>query len=227
MTCTVAPFDMLRTRLMNQPTDKMSECTFRPTATDKLGPRPLCCVLNRGRGLELTTHPPSDLVYNGFMDATVKIFRNEGPMAFYRGFLPIWGRFAPQVNEHYQQVGAGLNSESYSVVRLERAPQRPFDPSFFSSSSSLRTSFSASSFSSPSFFLYPPSPSLPTHHTPRRPSSSSSSSPTLDPPFPSLPTHHTPHLRRPFSLSSSRRSLLSRATRRYEDFASFAHGMET
>mmetsp|Transcript_25619 Transcript_25619/g.59735 ORF Transcript_25619/g.59735 Transcript_25619/m.59735 type:complete len:314 (+) Transcript_25619:152-1093(+) len=58
MTCTVAPFDMLRTRLMNQPTDKK--------------------------------------IYNGFVDATVKIFRNEGPLAFYRGFLPIWGRFAPQ-----------------------------------------------------------------------------------------------------------------------------------
>lgn len=58
MTCTVAPFDMLRTRLMNQPTDQK--------------------------------------IYNGFTDAAVKIFRNEGPGAFYRGFLPIWGRFAPQ-----------------------------------------------------------------------------------------------------------------------------------
>eukprot|EP00618_Florenciella_parvula_P029576 CAMPEP_0119544274 /NCGR_PEP_ID=MMETSP1344-20130328/54632_1 /TAXON_ID=236787 /ORGANISM="Florenciella parvula, Strain CCMP2471" /LENGTH=38 /DNA_ID= /DNA_START= /DNA_END= /DNA_ORIENTATION= len=36
---------------------------------------------------------PAALVYNGFVDATVKIFRNEGPGAFYRGFLPIWGRF--------------------------------------------------------------------------------------------------------------------------------------
>ena len=58
MTCTVSPFDMLRTTLMNQPTDRK--------------------------------------IYNGFMDAAVKILRNDGPLAFYRGFFPIWGRFAPQ-----------------------------------------------------------------------------------------------------------------------------------
>ena len=58
MTCTVSPFDMLRTTLMNQPTDKK--------------------------------------IYNGFTDAAVKIVRNEGVLAFYRGFFPIWARFAPQ-----------------------------------------------------------------------------------------------------------------------------------
>lgn len=57
MTCTVAPFDMVRTQLMNQPTDKK--------------------------------------LYSGFADAVVKIARTQGPTAFYRGFLPIWGRFAP------------------------------------------------------------------------------------------------------------------------------------
>ena len=57
MTCTVSPFDMLRTRLMNQPTDRK--------------------------------------LYSGFVDAAVKIMKNEGPAAFYRGFLPIWARFAP------------------------------------------------------------------------------------------------------------------------------------
>ena len=58
MTCTVSPFDMVRTTLMNQPVDRQ--------------------------------------VYKGFADAAVKIFKNEGPFAFYRGFFPIWGRFAPQ-----------------------------------------------------------------------------------------------------------------------------------
>jgi hypothetical protein len=57
MTCTVSPFDMLRTRLMNQPTDKK--------------------------------------LYNGFVDAAVKVLKTEGPGAFYRGFFPIWARFAP------------------------------------------------------------------------------------------------------------------------------------
>ena len=58
MTCTVSPFDMLRTTLMNQPTDRQ--------------------------------------IYKGFADAAVTIFKKEGPFAFYRGFFPIWGRFAPQ-----------------------------------------------------------------------------------------------------------------------------------
>ena len=57
MTCTVAPFDMIRTTLMNQPTDKK--------------------------------------LYTGFFDAAAKIARTQGPAAFYRGFIPIWGRFAP------------------------------------------------------------------------------------------------------------------------------------
>jgi len=57
MTCTVSPFDIIRTRLMNQPTDAK--------------------------------------IYNGFVDCFTKILKNEGPTGFYKGFLPIWGRFAP------------------------------------------------------------------------------------------------------------------------------------
>jgi len=57
MTCTVSPFDIMRTRLMNQPADKK--------------------------------------IYNGFFDCAGKIFANEGPLAFWKGFIPIWGRFAP------------------------------------------------------------------------------------------------------------------------------------
>lgn len=57
MTCTVSPFDIIRTRLMNQPSDVK--------------------------------------MYNGFADCFIKIFKNEGPLGFYKGFMPIWGRFAP------------------------------------------------------------------------------------------------------------------------------------
>ena len=57
MTCTVSPFDIIRTRLMNQPTDAK--------------------------------------IYNGFVDCFQKILRTEGPLGFYKGFMPIWGRFAP------------------------------------------------------------------------------------------------------------------------------------
>jgi hypothetical protein len=58
MSVTVAPFDNVRTRLMNQPTDAK--------------------------------------LYNGFVDCCAKTLKNDGPMAFYRGFFAIWGRFAPQ-----------------------------------------------------------------------------------------------------------------------------------
>jgi len=57
MTCTVSPFDMVRTRLMNQPSDAK--------------------------------------IYNNAVDCMVKIAKNEGPLTFWRGFIPIWSRFAP------------------------------------------------------------------------------------------------------------------------------------
>lgn len=57
MTCTVSPFDMVRTRLMNQPADAK--------------------------------------IYNNALDCFVKIIRNEGPLVLWRGFIPIWSRFAP------------------------------------------------------------------------------------------------------------------------------------
>lgn len=57
MVCTVAPFDMIRTRLMNQ--------------------------------------PPDAKIYNGFVHCATTIIKNEGPTALYKGFIPIWSRFAP------------------------------------------------------------------------------------------------------------------------------------
>ena len=58
MSITVTPFDMIRTRLMNQ-----------------------------GVG--------SDKLYNGFVDCVVKVVKNEGILALYSGFIPVWARFAP------------------------------------------------------------------------------------------------------------------------------------
>jgi len=57
MTCTVSPFDMVRTRLMNQPADAK--------------------------------------IYNNAIDCFAKIIKNEGPATLWRGFIPIWSRFAP------------------------------------------------------------------------------------------------------------------------------------
>lgn len=57
MTCTVSPFDMVRTRLMNQPADVK--------------------------------------IYKNALDCAMKIATQEGPLTFWRGFMPIWSRFAP------------------------------------------------------------------------------------------------------------------------------------
>lgn len=57
LTCTVSPFDMIRTRLMNQPADSK--------------------------------------LYNNAADCLVKIVKNEGTLTLWRGFIPIWSRFAP------------------------------------------------------------------------------------------------------------------------------------
>merc|ERR1711953_688333 len=57
MTCTVAPWDMIRTKLMNQP-------------------------LNTNR-------------YSGFLDCLKKTIQMDGFMSLWRGFIPIWARFAP------------------------------------------------------------------------------------------------------------------------------------
>uniref|UniRef100_A0A7S3PX08 Mitochondrial carrier protein n=1 Tax=Chaetoceros debilis TaxID=122233 RepID=A0A7S3PX08_9STRA len=58
MTITVAPWDMLRTKLMNQPTDVK--------------------------------------LYDGFVDCASKTIKEGGVLSLWRGFVPIWARFAPQ-----------------------------------------------------------------------------------------------------------------------------------
>lgn len=58
MTCTVAPWDMIRTKLMSQPTDAK--------------------------------------IYDGFTDCLVKTVKADGVLSLWRGFAPIWARFAPQ-----------------------------------------------------------------------------------------------------------------------------------
>lgn len=58
MTLTVSPWDMLRTKLMSQPTDKK--------------------------------------IYTGFSDCAIKTVKADGVLSLWRGFIPIWARFAPQ-----------------------------------------------------------------------------------------------------------------------------------
>jgi len=68
MTVTVAPSDMIRTKLMNQPTDVK--------------------------------------LYNGFVDCAKKTVQEGGVLSLWRGFIPIWARFAPQAS--MQLIGIEL-----------------------------------------------------------------------------------------------------------------------
>jgi len=78
MTCTVSPFDNMRTLLMNQPTDAK--------------------------------------VYNGFADCFVKTVKKDGPFALYRGFFPIWGRFAPQATLQLVIMDTALNFFGFDTI---------------------------------------------------------------------------------------------------------------
>jgi hypothetical protein len=57
MAITVTPFDMARTRIMNQPKNLV--------------------------------------LYTGMIDCFLKITKSEGPLSVYKGFFPVWARFAP------------------------------------------------------------------------------------------------------------------------------------
>ena len=78
MTCTVAPFDNVRTRLMNQPTGAK--------------------------------------VYTGMLDCFTKIVAKDGPRVLYRGFLPIWGRFAPQATLQLVVFEAVLKATGFAAL---------------------------------------------------------------------------------------------------------------
>lgn len=43
----------------------------------------------------LMNQPTNAKIYNGFTDCVVKTIQSDGPMSLWRGFIPIWARFAP------------------------------------------------------------------------------------------------------------------------------------
>lgn len=44
----------------------------------------------------LMNQPTDAKIYDGFMDCLVKTVKNDGVLSLWRGFIPIWARFAPQ-----------------------------------------------------------------------------------------------------------------------------------
>jgi len=78
MTVTVAPSDMIRTKLMNQPTDAK--------------------------------------LYNGFVDCAQKIVAEGGVLSLWRGFIPIWARFAPQATLQLLTIEVIYNNMGFSGI---------------------------------------------------------------------------------------------------------------
>jgi hypothetical protein len=78
MTLCVSPFDMIRTKLMSQPSDKK--------------------------------------IYTGFIDCVTKTITNEGPLSLYRGFIPIWGRFAPSATIQLLTIETLYTSFGFSSI---------------------------------------------------------------------------------------------------------------
>lgn len=43
----------------------------------------------------LMSQPTDKQLYTGFVDCATQIIKNDGPLSLWRGFIPIWARFAP------------------------------------------------------------------------------------------------------------------------------------
>ena len=78
MTITVSPFDNVRTKLMNQPTDAK--------------------------------------LYNGFMDCLAKTISEGGVTSLWRGFVPIWARFAPTATIQLLTIETLYSSLGYAQI---------------------------------------------------------------------------------------------------------------
>lgn len=78
MTVTVSPWDMIRTKLMNQPTDKK--------------------------------------IYSGFTDCLAKTVKADGVLSLWRGFVPIWARFAPQATLQLITIEAIYTSMGFKSI---------------------------------------------------------------------------------------------------------------
>ena len=74
----VAPSDMIRTKLMNQPTDAK--------------------------------------LYDGFVDCARKTIAEGGVLSLWRGFIPIWARFAPQATIQLLMIEVIYNAAGFKGI---------------------------------------------------------------------------------------------------------------
>ena len=60
--------------------------------------------------------PTGAKVYTGMLDCFTKIVAKDGPRVLYRGFLPIWGRFAPQATLQLVVFEAVLKATGFAAL---------------------------------------------------------------------------------------------------------------
>lgn len=60
--------------------------------------------------------PTDAKIYNGMVDCAKKTLQKEGPTAFYKGFFPIWGRFAPQATLQLVIMDNFLNMMGFDTI---------------------------------------------------------------------------------------------------------------
>jgi hypothetical protein len=103
MTCTVSPFDMVRAK---------HEPVQRPRHVQ---PRVHRLFISQVR-TKLMNQPTDQKLYSGFVDCFLKVVRADGPLALYRGFLPIWMRFAPQATLQLVSYEMLLKNFGYKTI---------------------------------------------------------------------------------------------------------------
>jgi Mitochondrial carrier protein len=57
----------------------------------------------------LMNQPTDTKIYNGFVDCLVKTVKADGVLVLWRGFIPIWARFAPQATLQLLTIEALYN----------------------------------------------------------------------------------------------------------------------
>jgi hypothetical protein len=65
---------------------------------------------------KLMSQPADKKIYTGFVDCVTKTVSQEGPMALYRGFIPIWGRFAPSATIQLLTIETLYTATGFSTI---------------------------------------------------------------------------------------------------------------
>lgn len=60
--------------------------------------------------------PTDKMIYTGFTDCAIKTVQEGGVLSLWRGFLPIWARFAPQATLQLLTIEALYNAFGFKGI---------------------------------------------------------------------------------------------------------------